>query len=65
MTVFDPTKPVQKCRELIADANPTALVIVENVWGQEGMLDRHQCLIVAERLEGDVDETDSCRVRPV
>ena len=47
-----------KC-ELIAGERPPVLEIVEFLWGQQGMLDRHECLIVADRLEGDVDDTPS------
>jgi hypothetical protein len=65
LLALDPTNPVQKCGELIADTRPPAFVFVESVWGQEGMLDGHECLIVAEWLEGDVDDTDRCRVQPV
>lgn len=56
---------MQQSCELIASKRPPVHVIVEFLWGQEGMLDGHECLIVAERREGDVDDTDRCRVRPV
>jgi hypothetical protein len=58
-------RALQQSCELIGSKRPPVLEIVEFLWGQEGMLDGHECLIVAEWLEGNVDDTDRCRVRPV
>src|SRR4029078_5153879 len=59
------TSAVQHRSELIEGERPSVVETVEFLWGQQGMLDGHERLLVAHRLERDVDDAGHRRVRPV
>ena len=56
---------VQHGCELLERKRPPVVEALEFLWGKQGMLDGHQCLVVTDGCEGDVDDTVRCRVRPV
>jgi hypothetical protein len=39
--------------ELVEDSDPSIAEFIEVFWGQEGLFDGHECLIVAVLIEGD------------